>query len=755
MDGVKSAISQRHLAIKLGVVEDLARLGVAGGAIDVAFSGGADSVYLLLVLSELRDVLGFKLMATHVNHSLQGEISDSWEEFARDMCEALGAELRIAKVDVPMEERARLGVEAAARNARYSALLATCAQFVAMAHHADDQIETHILGMLRGGGFRHMAGMPRTRRVHEGGPLIIRPLLDVHKRELLAILDGYGIPHVEDPTNEKNDVLRNHLRNMAIPALAGFMAEDGMAMDCEEARDSEAEKKPNDEALGILRETPFESRILAGVEFMRHAMELAGEILEEDYARVADGTSIDAQKFKELPPARASEVARAFLMESLDGHNVERSHVEELLRRLGDATPRGSFELAGAGFGFARGRLWRIEDPMGAIAGLDGESLLSDGLMELVEIPGGMARESFDGDLLLLRAEDADALGFKMVVETPFKKDRKESQNGGGKEMGRTKGTTRKSVDRILEDAKTPSVARKWWPVLVSISKKEVAVIPGVRVGEDFKSPNPGNSFAPHFPFLQKYLKFSGRAQSAKSVGDSHEGNGLDEGLQIPASLESMMASFAKLDGADEFANAGEVLRDAAGLLKTLKDLKDARPYDCQAKLPSTLEEMIFIPCNPGIPMRRLLAGGIKVMGLKEFMSLNGANPKKRVFPLDGGSLVDVEWLFKKFAIPKNVRDDWPTLVDCSHMKEPVIICAMGLALSIECADGGKMGSRPAIIRNGKAFELGNPKNAREVDDGACFLPFHPMVVAHMARAGMDVGGLGEFLKRFLLKEGA
>ena len=128
--------------------------------IEAALSGGLDSVVLLHLLSRLAGRLNIKLTAVHVHHGLQDE-ADDWLEFCRDYCARLAVPLRWQKVDVVSDG---LGIEAAARQARYRVFGETEADVLAAAHHADDQVETFMLAALRGGGLRALSAMPPCAR---------------------------------------------------------------------------------------------------------------------------------------------------------------------------------------------------------------------------------------------------------------------------------------------------------------------------------------------------------------------------------------------------------------------------------------------------------------------------------------------------------------------------------------------------------------------------------------------------------------
>lgn len=182
------------------------------GRVRVAFSGGLDSTVLLHALA----ANGVKyLAATHVHHGLQA-VADDWVPHCRQVCAALGVDLRIARVDV---DDAGQGIEAAAREARYAALRADLrpGDTLATAHHRDDQAETVLLRLLRGSG---PAGLAAIRPLTEFAPgWLWRPLLDVPRAQLLAYARHHGLEWIEDPHNQSLRYSRSFLRSEILPRL--------------------------------------------------------------------------------------------------------------------------------------------------------------------------------------------------------------------------------------------------------------------------------------------------------------------------------------------------------------------------------------------------------------------------------------------------------------------------------------------------------------------------------------------------------
>ena len=185
----------------------------------VGLSGGADSTALLLACAEKWPG---QVVAIHVHHGLQAA-ADDFERHCVALCAGLGVPLWVERVDA---RHARgESPEAAARHARYMAFGAVAhkirAQYaiknIAIAQHADDQVETILLALSRGAGLPGLAAMPQ--RWCRDGLVYHRPLLDVPGGCLRAWLAERQASWVEDPSNTDQRFTRNRIRARLLPAL--------------------------------------------------------------------------------------------------------------------------------------------------------------------------------------------------------------------------------------------------------------------------------------------------------------------------------------------------------------------------------------------------------------------------------------------------------------------------------------------------------------------------------------------------------
>lgn len=185
----------------------------------VAFSGGADSVMLLNLMSMLAKKYGIKVLAVHINHCIRGKEADDDMELCRRSAEKLGVEFTAKIIDVPsLAKNNGEGLEECARKVRYSVFSDILAEredvsCVVTAHNSSDNAETVIFNMLRGGGLRAMRGIPPVR----GN--ILRPLIYASKADILAAVRYEGYEYATDSTNSDTEYTRNFIRSEIMPLM--------------------------------------------------------------------------------------------------------------------------------------------------------------------------------------------------------------------------------------------------------------------------------------------------------------------------------------------------------------------------------------------------------------------------------------------------------------------------------------------------------------------------------------------------------
>lgn len=283
-----------------------------GDKIVIAFSGGPDSVYLMLVLLKLRDQMGLSLAAVHINHRLLKEAQEQ-AEFAQDFCAQHEVPFYCFEKDIHRyAKEEKISVEEAGRKFRYQKFYQVADELgydsVALAHHRSDLSETVVYRMARGTGWKGMAGIrPRQNR-------LIRPLLCISKEEILEELKNQKQSYNIDPSNAETVYARNKIRHNVLPELNKVNAQ---------ASDHIAELAEQMEELGAYIE---------------------GHLSQawKDCVSVENGICrICRSKLKEYHLFMQKEVLKKALSEVAGSEkNLTRSHVEHLLDLLDAQTGR-------------------------------------------------------------------------------------------------------------------------------------------------------------------------------------------------------------------------------------------------------------------------------------------------------------------------------------------------------------------------------------------------------------------------------
>ncbi|HET9887619.1 MAG TPA: tRNA lysidine(34) synthetase TilS [bacterium] len=303
----------------------------------VGVSGGADSVALLAALAELREPLGIRLIAAHLDHALRPDSAAAASHVRRlaTLLEVEHQEMRLPWEDLSL--RPRSNVEAAAREERYAFLLAVAAEhensIVAVAHQADDVLETFLAQLIRGAGPRGLSH-PRFRRA-DG---IVRPMLEKTRAEILQYLRERNLAPFDDPTNADGSNLRSRLRRDVVPLLAR-------------------------ENPSIARATARTARLLAGLD--DGWSELARQLLDEiTLRRNSSEIVLDATRCRTYDPTILSTILR------------------EALTRVRSGLPDSGFEsLAEVAGAWREGSRFAVDLPRGAriVVGGDVIRIFQDG----------------------------------------------------------------------------------------------------------------------------------------------------------------------------------------------------------------------------------------------------------------------------------------------------------------------------------------------------------------------------------------
>lgn len=185
----------------------------------LAVSGGADSVAMLRLISELKQAAGGpgRLLVAHYDHRCRGEASQIDAEWVGRLAEQLGHEFVLGESETTSarsEEQLRNE-----RRAFFKRTVSQCgARFLATAHTADDQAETVLFRALRGSGLAGLRGVPRVSRL-TADCAQVKPLLGVTRAQIVDYLQSIDQPWREDATNASSDPTRNWIRQTLLPTI--------------------------------------------------------------------------------------------------------------------------------------------------------------------------------------------------------------------------------------------------------------------------------------------------------------------------------------------------------------------------------------------------------------------------------------------------------------------------------------------------------------------------------------------------------
>lgn len=264
----------------------------------VGLSGGCDSVVLLHLLNRL----GFagRLDAIHVHHGLSPN-ADVWARFCADYCARLGIPLLIRHVSV--DTASGMGLEAAARQARYAVFADLAADCLLLGHHRSDQAETVLFNLLRGTGVTGAAGMPAERQF--GCLRLLRPLLTSSRAEIEAYAMSEGLDWIDDESNADISLTRNFLRHEALASL-------------------------------VQRFPAAEASLAQAAANFGEAAGLLDELAEQDWQRVGEGEAARLSEMRQLSLPRLKNLLR-YRLRCLGWQVPVATRLDEFARQLQSA----------------------------------------------------------------------------------------------------------------------------------------------------------------------------------------------------------------------------------------------------------------------------------------------------------------------------------------------------------------------------------------------------------------------------------
>lgn len=187
----------------------------------VAVSGGPDSMCLLNILNNLKDVLKIELYAAHVNHLIRTD-AQADAEYVQEYCDKKSIKFFLKECDVKeVSKKEKIGVEEAGRNIRYSFFEEICyvhnINKIAIGHNKNDLAETMIMNILRGTGMKGLTGI--SAKSSSKSYIYIRPLLHTAREKIEEYCSEFNLNPRIDSTNFENEYTRNKIRNIVIPYI--------------------------------------------------------------------------------------------------------------------------------------------------------------------------------------------------------------------------------------------------------------------------------------------------------------------------------------------------------------------------------------------------------------------------------------------------------------------------------------------------------------------------------------------------------
>ena len=332
---------------------------------------------LLHLLHLLAPRFSWQLSALHVHHGISPN-ADGWAVFCAELCAQHHIPLHIEHVDIaPLRAQ---GIEAAARRLRHAAFATQSCDFVALAHHADDQAETLLLQLLRGAGVRGASAMPVlsnvegpvlissdlpalesfigsglsrmasrstsvSKRAEEGAGQhrVLRPLLHITRSEIIAYAESQGLLWIEDESNADDSYPRNFLRHRLLPLMG--------------------EKFP------AYRET-----LARSTQHFAEASGLLDELAQQDAADAMRGSTLEIAALQKLSLPRAKNLLRYFL-HHLGASMPQAVQLDDMLRQLCDARADAAVCITYGGYQVRRYQ--GLAHVMPELAGFDCQQRLS------------------------------------------------------------------------------------------------------------------------------------------------------------------------------------------------------------------------------------------------------------------------------------------------------------------------------------------------------------------------------------------
>ncbi len=413
----------------------LATLIPPHSSILIAFSGGVDSVVLLHILHQFADRYAWQLSALHVHHGISPH-ADAWATFCEQRCAAYNLTFHLEQVDItPLREQ---GVEAAARQLRYAAYAKHRQDFLALAHHADDQAETVLLQLLRGAGVRGTSAMPM---LVSRDTQWVRPLLACTRAEIDDYAHSHHLSWIEDESNADDSYPRNFLRHQVLPVLAQ-------------------------------RFPAYRSTLARSAQHFHEASLLLDELAHQDASIAIRNEHLDVAALQTLSNVRAKNLLRYFL-QYRGAPMPQAVQLEDMLQQL--CTARDDAVVC-ASYGTWQVRRFRNQVyVMPILPALDSD--LSVVNQELTEIDWPMTGEH----MVFIRTQ-GEGVSLKKLLSAPVTLRVRQ----GGESLRPHLHASLRTLKNLLQEHQMPPWRRDRLPLLYS--GETLVCVPDVAIAAEFQA---------------------------------------------------------------------------------------------------------------------------------------------------------------------------------------------------------------------------------------------------------------------------
>ena len=285
----------------------------------VAYSGGADSSALLHLLKDDANNKGYKIHAAHFNHQIRGDEANRDAEFCKNTCNSLDIPFYLGSEDIPALAKVHgNSIETEAREQRYAFFEKVMREndipILVTAHHAEDQIESIMLHILRGSGVSGLCGIAPCR-TFANEFFLVRPLINSQKEDILSYCEENGINFVSDSTNSDTCYARNFIRAELTPQMR--------------------ELQPN--LHGVF------GRIASSITEVNDFVDVSARNLMQNEFK----TEISLSKFNTLHSALKSRVIILAFENYSNATSLESTHIKSVLELCQKAEPHSSISLPG------------------------------------------------------------------------------------------------------------------------------------------------------------------------------------------------------------------------------------------------------------------------------------------------------------------------------------------------------------------------------------------------------------------------